>query len=168
MPLIALFLDHIYTFSILIVFLSLSLIAYLPSITLSYLNSKPFSFTMSISTMKPTETVVQRLLIDINPSVNIALLVQKLCNTLSQSAGFYSLYWGKMIEDPSKCEILCREFALGLSLPPSLCFTPLGTLACHSLQSPIFPSCSIYLFTSFPLPTSSSLRPSDILRAITD
>lgn len=59
----------------------------------------------------PAETVIQRLLVDIKPSVEIKPLFQILCNTISISPGFHALYWGKVIEDPSKCEMLCRESA---------------------------------------------------------
>lgn len=70
---------------------------------------------MSTPSTKPTKTVVQRLLVHINPSVDISLLIQKLCNTISVSPGFNDFYWGKTIEDPSKCEILCRESSLSIS-----------------------------------------------------
>jgi heme-degrading monooxygenase HmoA len=58
--------------------------------------------------MSSSESVaIQRLLIHINPEISIEQSVQQLHDVASTVNGYAGTYWGRLVEDPTKCEILC-------------------------------------------------------------
>jgi hypothetical protein len=60
--------------------------------------------------MSSSESVGQRLFISINPKTNINVQIQRLHDAVCTVEGFHGLYWGRFIENPSRCEILCCAY----------------------------------------------------------